>query len=396
MSNSKKLRLTSTHFLKLIVIIFALTSCGYAFSPVQKPPRDWPSPTIVEIDKPSGDIFAVSDPHGHYHRLVRVLRKAGLLDFKPSPSSPGISTYVWTGGNAVLVVVGDLIDNKYLIDNKPTGSLEIILLLRLLQTEAAGQGGQVIVTMGNHEAEFLADWNGDKTSEFRDELTAMATKMKIEVLKPDRVANCEGDLGKWLCRLPVAARVGEWFFAHAGYTKNRNIPTINSDIANDFKDNGFKAKQLVAKQSILEAGLDETGPSNLAWVFNGKRSTNPEDTLKQFTKTLGVAHIVQGHKPGKVDFKHGLERSRGELFQAYGLLFLIDSDMSTGPDDRNDDTPGAALRIHRRIDTAATSTTPQPYCYLITTQAIAIKKDGSQKTLWEGRVSQTADGQPCK
>jgi hypothetical protein len=65
----------------------------------------------------------------------------------------------------VLVVTGDLID-------KWSGSLEVIALLRRLQSDAADQGGRVIITMGNHEAEFLANPLGKKTKEFRSELTA--------------------------------------------------------------------------------------------------------------------------------------------------------------------------------------------------------------------------------
>jgi hypothetical protein len=389
MTNSKKLRLNSSHGLKLILIILALASCGYASSPGQSASRDWTRyPAVVEVNNPPGDIFAVSDPHGHIGGLVRVLTGAGLLEYRQSV--PG--GWIWKGGNAVLVVVGDLIDSKF----QPNGSLPVITVLRQLQALAAREGGQVIVTMGNHEAEFLEDWNGDKTAKFRDELAASAIQQKNDDLKPDRVANCQGDLGQWLCQLPIAARVREWFFAHAGYTKNRDIPTINSDIANDFKLNGFKAKQLVGKQSILEAGLDETGPGNKPWVFVGQPGTTPENLLNQYTKTLGVRHIVQGHKPGKVDFKNGLERPRGEMFQAYGLLFLIDGDMNTHLDSGDDDNYGAALRIRRTSTAMANDTTPQPYCISTTTQAIAIKKGGSQKTLWEETERKTSSGEPCR
>ncbi|MEY2565100.1 MAG: hypothetical protein QOH88_3293 [Verrucomicrobiota bacterium] len=405
MTNSQKLRLTSTHALKRIVIILALACC-YSISPAQNaphPPRDWATyPAVVEVNNPPGNIFAISDLHGHVMGLMRILRGAGLAEY--DHSVPG--EWVWKGGNAVLVVVGDLIDNKVQSNGifQTDGSLAVIGILRKLQALAAHDGGQVIVTMGNHEAEFLADWNGDKTARFRDELTA-ASKTDPD-LNPERVANCQGDLGQWLCQLPVAARVGEWFFAHAGYTKNRNIPTINSEIAADFNLNGFKAKQLVGKQSILEAGLDEHGPKGpkpddegLPWVFNGNKRNNPEDTLKQFTRTLGVRHIVQGHKPGTVP---ELNRNvRGEMFQAYGLLFVIDGDMNTHLDSGNDDDYGGALRISRtrtmaagaRVDESAPA---PPNCILTLTRATAINKRGSERTLWEETEYKTASGAPCQ
>ena len=417
MTNSKKLRLNVTHGLKLIVVILVLACCGYAHSPVRSAPpptRDWTRyPAVVEVNNPPGDIFAVSDLHGHVMGLTRILIGAGLLKYDSSVKENG--GWVWIGGNAVLVVVGDSIDKKY--PPNPNGSLAVIGILRGLQALAAREGGQVIVTMGNHEAEFLSkkDKFKDKTASFRNELTA-ASRTNPD-LNPDRVANCQGDLGQWLCQLPVAARVGEWFFAHAGYTANRNIPQINSDIAADFALNGFKAEQLVGDQSILEAGLDDKGPKGsdgkgLPWVFNGNKNTNPEDTLKQFTRTLGVRHIVQGHKPGKVDFKNGLKREKGEMFQAYGLLFLIDGDMNTvdKADSGDDDNYGAALRIQvemHAIGGGATITippnpnptpepTPEPLCITVTTQATAIKKGGSQKELWIGTERKTASGEPCQ
>jgi hypothetical protein len=381
MTNSKKLRLNSSHGLKLIVIILLL---AYSIdAPVQAqnashPPRDWATyPAVVEVDNPPGDIFAVSDPHAHDLRMSYLLQGAGLLGLSISINDSGGGTsstsYDWVGGNAVLVVVGDMIDKL------PTGSLEVINLLRALQKDAARKGGRVIVTMGNHEAEFLAE-DGCPDPNKKCKTADFVRELKAAGMNPQDVAQCKGDLGQWLCQLPVAAHVGDWFFAHAGYTNNRNIPTINSDIAADFALNGFKADQLVGDQSILEAGLDESGPKDsdgkgLPWVFNGNKNTKPEDTLKQFTQTLGVRHIVQGHKPGNVNFKNGLRRERGDVFHAYGLLFLIDTDMGTSTGDSKD----AVLRIHN----TRTPMPPQPNCYWITTHATVIKKDGSQKQLWQ-------------
>jgi hypothetical protein len=40
--------------------------------------------------------------------------------------------------------------------DKYTDSLDVIALFRALQQSATAAGGRVIVTLGNHEAEFLA------------------------------------------------------------------------------------------------------------------------------------------------------------------------------------------------------------------------------------------------
>ena len=41
---------------------------------------------------------------------------------------------------------------------------------------AASQGGQVVISVGNQEVEFLADPGGYKTKEFQNELTAASIK----------------------------------------------------------------------------------------------------------------------------------------------------------------------------------------------------------------------------
>jgi len=164
--------------------------------PSPKPVSKWTSnPAVVEL-KTTHDIFAVGDAHADPDRLMGVLVKAGIIG--GAPTKP--SDVKWTAGQSVVVVTGDMID-------KGPDSLGVIALLRALQTAAAAQGGRVIITMGNHEAEFLADPHGNKTQEFGDEL-------KKAGLKRNDVANCQGDLGIFLCGLPIAARVNDWFFSH--------------------------------------------------------------------------------------------------------------------------------------------------------------------------------------
>lgn len=347
MTNSQKLRLNVTYGLKLIVVILVLACCGYAHSPVKsapKPTRDWTRyPAVIETWS-NQDFAAISDPHGDFDRLYRVLMVG--TGFVPSE---GLPRPIWTDDKnllvypgSILIVVGDLI-------NGGSDSLKVIQFLRALQKDAYDRGGQVIVTMGNHEAEFLANWNNNHAEKFRAELRAAG-------LNPQSVANCQGDLGQWLCHLPLAVRVNDWFFCHAGYTKGRTIAQLNSDIArsfNDERENGFKAPEIAGiagdnSNSILTARLDNRGPGGLPWFMGGNPQTKPAELLRRYARALGVNHIVQGHKPGKVDFPTpngpDVRRQKEEMFQAYnGLLFLIDADMSGKTEDS--DSIGAALYV---------------------------------------------------
>jgi hypothetical protein len=333
--------------LQLIAITFVLVSVGSFVSGTPKARRDWSKyPAVVEIDT-NEEVFAVGDAHADPDRLAAVLAKAKLI--KGVPKKP--ADVKWAAGKSVLVVTGDMIDKWH-------HSLDVIALLRALQTSAAAAGGRVIITMGNHEAEFLADPHGDKTEEFGDEL-------KEAGLKRNDVADCQGDLGQFLCTLPIAARVNDWFFCHGGNTNGQTIKALSKAIENGFANDGFATPSLVGDNSILEARLNDKGPNGLPWFDLGSLSTNPETVLAGYVKALGVNHIVQGHQPGEVEFPDGKKRGKDDLFQRYGLLFLIDTGMSQGVN--GDTSSGGALHITGGSNPSV----------------VALCANGKGKTLWD-------------
>ena len=88
-------------------------------------------------------------------------------------------------------------------------------------------------------------------------------------------------------------------------------------------------------------------------------------------------HIVQGHQPGAVEFPDGQKRKKDDLFQRYGLLFLIDTGMSRGVD--GDKSSGGALHI-----TGGTNPT-----------AVAICANGKGKTLWDRQKNPGLEAMHC-
>jgi hypothetical protein len=320
--------------------------------------RDWNAyPAIVQLDT-SADVFAIGDPHADWRRLAMVLAGAKLIGAPP----PAPDQVRWTGGTSVLVVTGDLID-------KGPDSIAVIALLRALRSDAATHGGRVVVTMGNHEAEFLATGGGSKNHGFGDELTKAH-------LDPQKVRNCDGDIGEFLCTLPIAVRVNDWFFSHAGNTNGQTIDKLEATIEASVQ-NGFKGLVGKRSNSILEARLNSLGPCRLPWFQTGCSKTHPDQLrLDGYIRTLGVHHLVQGHQPGDVKFPDGVKRRKGYFYQRYGLLFLIDTGMSSGIADSG----GGALRI-----TGAGSDQ----------QAIVICPDGDTKVLWSKDVTDHAEKR-CK
>jgi hypothetical protein len=311
--------------------------------------RDWVKfPAVIERDAPA-QLYAIGDIHGDYERLLRLLVAARIIPAVPAQPRD----IVWSAGQSVLVVTGDMVDKG----PRPVDVLRGLVALRSAAREAHGE---VILLAGNHEAEFLAGPDAKKAADFIADL-------KRNGYAAGKVARCQGDLGEFLCSLPFAARVGDWFFSHAGNTDGRTLAQIGAVVRQDVDKNGFAAKQLTDANSLLEARLGDGD----TWFAVSK--TGERQLLASYTQALGVQHIVQGHQHGAVKFGDGVERHAGEMFQRWGLLFLIDVGMSRGVGDSH----GAALRIENG-------------------KATAVCADGAETVLWDaGAKTDFGRAGPC-
>lgn len=283
--------------------------------------RDWLAhPAIVEIDTAT-DIYAVSDIHGGYAELGALLETHGLVSrFASDPAKAADAT--WTGKTALLVVAGDLVD-------KGAESIGVIDLLRALEPKAAAAGGRVIVLMGNHEAEFLADPGNDKALAHTDDGDGISLELKEKGIDPRTLANGTDPQGRgrWLRELPFGVRIKKWFFSHGGNTDGDTLTKLSTRLqsAVDGRD-GFGAKDIIGGSSILEA--------QEWWGSNGKKASD-------YAKALGVKHLVFGHDPGALGV-------RGQLKAAQdGLLVKLNVDMGL-KHANNTGLVGGAL-LHARI-----------------------------------------------
>jgi hypothetical protein len=288
-------------------------------------------------------VHALGDTHGDYDRLVALLLAGKLI--ADAPDSPQQVT--WTGGKSILVVTGDMID-------KWSQSLEVIALMRALVSSAASQGGRVVISAGNHEAEFLDAPAGDRTKEFQKEL-------KVAGIDPKEVAegtDSEG-IGKFLLCLPFASRVNGWFFAHAGSTKGRTLEQLARDLQKGVDEEGYGAKVLLGNKGLLEAHMNPPW-----WEQAGDKPLESISRLLAYADALGAKHIVFGHQPGTYTFNDGSKRRKGTIFDNFnGLVFLMDMGMSRGVND----SKGALLSIQGQ---GAGET------------ATAVFADGSQIHVW--------------
>jgi hypothetical protein len=311
--------------------------------------RDWAEfPAVVQIEH-TDEIFAIGDAHSDFKRLVRAMAAAQIIE--GAVDHPEEAT--WRAGHAVLVTTGDMID-------KGPRALDVLRLLKRVRIEARLAGGDVVILAGNHEAEFLADPSAPKGREFAAQLTAAH-------IQPADVGKCRGE---FLCSLSFAARVGDWFFSHGGNSGGRRIEDLAIDLETGVEREGFGAKQLIGDESILESRLngdDRTPGWTQAWIDAGLPARTEKQLLADYAAALGVAHIVERHVPSDVVFADGIKRNSGEMFQHFGLLFLIDTGMSEGVDDSG----GAVLHI----------------TFQGGEQAAAICPDGKRTILWDSKWS---------
>jgi hypothetical protein len=286
-----------------------------------RPARDWwRYPVVREVDR-AREIWAISDIHADYNALLTLFAGAKLIE--PSPPSP--REVRWTGGFSTLVVVGDMID-------RGPDAVDVLRLLITLHRRAPFHGGRVVVTMGNHEAEFLANPENGAAED-----ADVGVDRELIEAGYDLDATAEGDdnVGRFMRNLPIAARVDDWFFVHAGNTQGQTIAQITAGVRAGVDAAGFGAPVLSATTSILETKFT-TGPQ--WWEATG----SPVDLLTTWTEALGVRHLVMGHQPQAVAITGGVNRPKDIMASEYGgLLFFIDTGMSIDVDK----TGGALLHV---------------------------------------------------
>jgi hypothetical protein len=265
--------------------------------------RDWTQFPAVVDRTTSEEIVALGDVHGAYDRVLHLLQVGGIA--RADAKAKG--GYAWAGGKRTLVSVGDLID-------KGPQSLEVLDLMMSLQRGARAAGGDVIVTLGNHEAEFLArPGKKKKAEEFEKELAERGIDLQD-------VAAGRNDYGRFMRSLPMAARVNSWFFAHGGSTSGMSLQQIGDHFRAVVDSGKWKNPFLIGDDSLLEA-----------------RKWWKADTDDKDLAALPAAHIVFGHDPGAF-------RDKGTIQTKGGRLFLIDVGMTP----EFDYSKGALLLIDRK------------------------------------------------
>ncbi len=264
----------------------------------------------------TADVYAVGDVHGAYDELVQLLKGNGLLD----------EQLRWSGGEAYLVSIGDLID-------RGPGSRQVMDLFRRLPAEAEAVGGRVIVTLGNHEVMNLL-------AEFRDvsapEVAAFGTLTEYAA-----AMRSSGEYGKWMATLPLLVTVNDTVFVHGGLTPASAGKDLNQSVTQaittlqTYGEAGIAAGLIIDGQSYVDVALaDPEAPGEVVNAANsmvlgdtgplwyrGNAACHPmleAPGVNDVLAKLGAKRMVVGHTPTP---------SREVVARFGGRVYAIDTGM---------------------------------------------------------------------
>jgi Calcineurin-like phosphoesterase len=230
-------------------------------------------------------LFVVSDVHGYASDLRRSLMEAGLIDGDDA----------WTGGDAHLWVLGDLLDRG------PDG-VGAIDLVRSLQEQ---RPDQVRMLMGNHEALALG-YRLFPQSRF-GEVWAINGGLESDQsrLTEDHVA--------WLRTLPVVACHGDYLLMHSDTTDylewGESVDDINATVAELLADDDAEAHwEVFASLTSRHHFAGEDG------------ARVAQDVLR----ALGGEVLVHGHSIIGTLTRRPSHEVEGPIAYADGLVVAID------------------------------------------------------------------------
>jgi len=224
-------------------------------------------------------VVAVGDLHGDLAAARAVLSAAKLID----------SAGRWSGGEAVLVQTGDLLDRG---DDEQA----LIDWLEQLAEEAALAGGRVIVLNGNHElmnaagdlryvtAAGMADFADAPGVDVGDRRFASApetVRARLAAFAPG------GAYASILARHNTAVVVGDSLFVHGGLEERwgtYGLARLNRDIR----------CWLAGVGAPPEAAVDPSGP---VWSRSFSAGDIDCTALKRALEAAGAARMVVGHTP---------------------------------------------------------------------------------------------------
>ncbi len=255
-------------------------------------------------------IVAVSDIHGQYGLLVKLLRANGVIDAGDR----------WALGRDTLVIAGDVFDRGPQVT-------EAFWLLYGLQQQAAAAGGAVHFVLGNHETMVLYD-------DLRYVNPKYLRSAQLLGRSYPQLYGADSVIGQWLRTRPVLLRIGDTLFLHGGISPEAVRLALDPAATNAAYQASLGRPRDAIKADPATAPLydGKTSPIWYRGYFDGRLDTAG---VQQVLDQLGLKRIVVGHTSMQhVSSFHGdrviaIDSSikKGENGE---LLFIEDGRLSRG------------------------------------------------------------------
>ena len=269
-------------------------------------------------------IIVIGDLHGDWDKMIKIYKKTGIIDRDYSAENYK-NNLKWTGGNTVVVQLGDQIDSCRIsgmgqsckfessTKNDKSNDIDILNFNTDLHNEAQKDTGAIYSLMGNHELmnvdgnfDYVSHQNVKKYSKKHGSIDSEdydeSRKERIDNFKPgNKMANFLA------CTRQVILKIGSNLFVHAGI-----VPSIVKKL----KSEGIKIINNSMRYYLLKL-LNENDRKNLDDIFNNKESPlwsreyknkvldiddnrkkeNCDKLMEPITHFWKVGRIFVGHTP---------------------------------------------------------------------------------------------------
>ncbi|MFZ2899643.1 MAG: metallophosphoesterase [Saprospiraceae bacterium] len=217
-------------------------------------------------------LVAISDIHGQYDLMARLLHTHGVIDEKGN----------WAFGEGHLVVVGDIFDRGGEVT-------DILWLVHKLENQAGFAGGRVHYLLGNHEIMNLKNDLRYVNKRYRNTTTMLRTPYPL-LFGPDTY------LGRWIRSKPTIISINDMVFVHAGLSEtflnlDLSFEEINTLVRDSIIDQPEEVIEASPRLSLL---YGSKGPFWYRGYFDPTFTRARADDILVY---LNKRHIIVGHTP---------------------------------------------------------------------------------------------------
>lgn len=217
-------------------------------------------------------LVAISDIHGQYDLMVRLLHTHGVIDEKGN----------WAFGDGHLVVVGDIFDRGGEVT-------DILWLVHKLEKQAGFAGGMVHYLLGNHEIMNLKNDLRYVNKRYRYTTTMLRTPYPL-LFGPDTY------LGRWIRTKHTAITINDMVFVHAGLSETflnlgLSFEEMNTLVRDSIIDQPEEVIEASPRLSLL---YGSKGPFWYRGYFDETFTRARADNILVY---LNKRHIIVGHTP---------------------------------------------------------------------------------------------------